>query len=289
MPKRGIDTPAKDDSNRKKPKKSPEENTDVAESKPKPSSPASAHTASKPPVSAPTPICSSKGAKAASVSAAIKPKHAPATSNLANSMGGSLLDIFRSGGSGEKASSVKKEKDSANNHARAVADDKKVEPKAKAPDGKADIKKETDSKETSTVHKRSMWGIGAVAALGALNIASVTYLVSEQSRFNTAQMRCRVENEKLASDLTRNQGIISVLRSGLDAAENQIKFIEQAQESKRKALQERRDKKASESPLTDEEKSKWELKKESLMKKRGELLDNFNIWLAKLDAVDGME
>jgi uncharacterized protein HemX len=140
-------------------------------------------------------------------------------------------------------------------------------------------------------NKRSFWGLGLVGALSILNVASVSYLLSEQSHHSTSQMRCRVEKEKLTEDLSRNQGIISVLKSGLGAAENQIKYIEQAQESKRKALKERQEQRKSGGALAEAEQYKWAEKKEFLRSKRDQLLDDFNIWLGKLDLdeVDRME
>jgi flagellar biosynthesis chaperone FliJ len=138
-------------------------------------------------------------------------------------------------------------------------------------------------------NKRSFWGLGLVGALSILNVASVSYLLSEQSHHSTSQMRCRVEKEKLTEDLSRNQGIISVLKSGLGAAENQIKYIEQAQESKRKALKERQEQRKSGGALAEAEQNKWAEKKEFLRSKRDQLLDDFNIWLGKLDEVDRME
>ena len=290
MPKRGIDTPAKDDPNRKKPRqKDPVENANIEESKSK-TDPSASVAAPKAPVAAPTPTGSSKIVKTATA-ATSKPKHAAATVGVSKSLGGSLLDVFRSGNSVEaKAPAAdmtdKKEKKGT---ATKSTTDKKSKPSIKEPEVKAEIKNEGGPKDTFDVHKRSMWGLGAVAALGVLNVASVSYLVSEQARFNALQMRCHVENEKLSNDLSRNQGLISVLKSGLEAAENQIKFIEQAQENKRKEREERREKKEFEGVLTSEERNKWSEKKKFLANKRDQLLDEFNSWLAKLNNKDGME
>lgn len=279
MPKRGIDTPAKDDPNRKKPRQeTPQDGAGAAAT----SSPKSAPTPIKSaPVSksAPSPAPAAKGKlKAASiaVSAANKMKNAPAATSRKG-----LLDIFRSA----PAETYKKEKQSE--AVKPVPGDKKstirtqVE-NAVSKDSVSNVKQETHN-------KRGLWGLGVVAALGMLNIASVSHLVSEQAHHNTAQMRCRVENEKLSEDLSRNQGIISVLKSGLDAAENQIKSIEQAQEKKKQALLERREKNRGGGILTEEENNNWAEKKTSLTDKRDQLLNDFNIWLAKLDNVDSME
>jgi hypothetical protein len=77
----------------------------------------------------------------------------------------------------------------------------------------------------------------------------------------------------------------------LDAAQNQIKFIEQAQESKRKALKELHEQKKGVGILSEDEQKKWHDRKTflRLREKRDQLLDDFNLWLAKLDEVDGME
>jgi flagellar biosynthesis chaperone FliJ len=294
MPKRGIDTPAKDDPNRKKPRPSSPEDSVGAEQSSE-STPSAANLNVSVDSKAPAVFatgCSKTSKAAPATSATVKPKHAPATSGIAKSRGGSLLDVFRSGKSHEKAPAVTDKNKKAQPTKPAATDKKEKSTAASAEksEAKAVIKKESDSKHIADLHnKRSVWGLGLVAALGVLNVASVSYLLSEQSRHSTAQLRCRVEKEKLTEDLSRNQGIISVLKSGLDAAENQIKFIEQAQESKRKALKARQEQRKSVGALTEEEKNQWAAKKESLRSKRDQLLDDFNIWLGKLDEVDGME
>jgi flagellar biosynthesis chaperone FliJ len=297
MAKRGIDTPAKDDPNRKKPRqKGPEgegsEDVNVAESskaKPAPLQTAvqstTAHAASKksPPVA---PVAQSLPAvAAAAVSVASNPKSTPASSGR---MG--LLDMLRSSVSVGGASKTAKVEDKKQMGVTTNSDAKaKDDASAKTPEVKTVVKKEPALKEIELQNKRSVWGLGLVAALGILNIASISHLVSEQSLHNVAQMKCRVENEKLSDDLSKNNGVISVLKSGLDAAQNQIKFIEQAQESKRKALKELREQRKGVGILSEDEQKKWHDRKTFLREKRDQLLDDFNLWLAKLDEVDGME
>eukprot|EP00956_Cyclotella_meneghiniana_P021698 scaffold39792_cov36-Cyclotella_meneghiniana.AAC.1 len=285
MPKRGIDTPAKDDPNRKKPRQETPQDGDVADAVATSVSKSAPIPVKSAPVSksAPSPAPTSKGklkAAAIAVSAANKMNNAPAATSRRG-----LLDIFR----GAPAEADKKEKESET--VKPIPVDKKSPKKTQVENeiGEDSGINVVSNVKGESLNKRGLWGLGVVAALGMLNIASVSYLVSEQAHHNTAQMQCRVENEKLSEDLSRNQGIISVLKSGLDAAENQIKSIEQAQEKKKQALLERREKNRGGGILTEEENNKWAERKRFLTDKRGQLLDDFNIWLAKLDNVDSME
>ena len=296
MPKRGIDTPAKDDPNRKKPRQdSPEErvvDTDLSKSK---SAPAPAPTQKASKLKQPQNAAATSGPKDG-----IKPKGAVAPVNVAvnvasekknkpaSSARSGLLDILGYGNLVAKKPETTTKDDNKSS-------EKKTEASAPSPIKSAVNTKSTNKEEDTKVvaeelhNNRNLWGLGLIAALGLMNVASVTHFVSEQSRQNIAQMRCDVENEKLNQDLSRNNRIISVLKSGLDAAENQIKSFEQAQQSKMKSLQERSEQNKKGSVLSEEEKKTWAEKKKSLLDKRDQLLDEFNIWLSKLDEIDAIE
>jgi DNA-binding MarR family transcriptional regulator len=78
---------------------------------------------------------------------------------------------------------------------------------------------------------------------------------------------------------------MSILQSGMDAAENRVKVIEQAQESRRKKREEERREKAV--GLSEEERNAWSETKGVLMQKREQLLEGFHHWLVELDGMDG--
>ena len=292
MSKRGIDTPAKDDPNRKKPRQeSPEEEGAGGAELPKSkSAPAAAQkNVSKSTQPQKTAVSGSNKGSTKSKSA-VAPASVLAqkkTKPAAPAGRPGLLEMIRSGSSAAKKPEV-------TNKNEKVSDKKTKEPVPSPTKSRVTTKPTSEEENTKEVavelhNNRSLWGLGIVAALGLMNVASVTHLVSEQSRHNIAQMRCHVENEKLNQDLSRNNGVISVLKSGLDAAENQLKSLEQAQHSKMKSLQERSEQHKKGGVLSEEEKKTWAEKKKSLVDKRNQLLDDFNIWLSKLDEVDAME
>ncbi|KAL3804359.1 hypothetical protein HJC23_011287 [Cyclotella cryptica] len=293
MPKRGIDTPAKDDPNRKKPC-TRQEDTDVdanpnaninenpngvesssSMSRPAPTLIQSVCTALSSAVAAPDVIASSKQA----AGAATRQKHAPSTSS------GTSRIWARALGAGNSAKKIPAAVDNKNSHS-ATPDKKPMDP-PKPPEVRKDIPiKCSDTETAEPPTQRSTWGTKLVALLGILNIASLTYIISEQSRHNTAQMRCLVEIEKLNEELARNRGVVSILQSGMDAAENRVKAIEQAQEKKRKEWEEERRTKTV--GLSEEERNAWLDRKRVLMEKREQLLEGFHHWLAELDGIDGV-
>ena len=95
---------------------------------------------------------------------------------------------------------------------------------------------EQNSIKSNDSKKDNVWSTLLVLLLCALVAASATYTLSLQSLHNVAQMRCQSEVEKLKEDLSKNRGVVTVLRSGMDATQRRIEFIEQAHEAKKRAL-----------------------------------------------------
>ncbi|KAL7480309.1 hypothetical protein ACHAW6_006007 [Cyclotella cf. meneghiniana] len=288
MPKRGIDTPAKDDPNRKKARTRPEDldananaNADESSSsrsKPAPTLIQSVFTALSSPVVAHDITSRSEAA----VDAATRPKHAAsATSGMARVWARAL-------GAGHSAKKIPSPVDNKNTNGQAATPAKKSLDTPESSEVRKDVTVESSGpKIAEPPTKRSTWGTSLIVILGILNIASMAYIIYEQSRHNTAHMRCLVEIEKLNDELTRNRGVMSILQSGMDAAENRVKFIEQEQESRRKTREEERREKTV--GLSEEERNASSARTKSLIEKREQLLAGFHHWLVELNGMDGTQ
>merc|ERR1739844_301015 len=66
------------------------------------------------------------------------------------------------------------------------------------------------------------------------------YIVSKQSIYNVAQVRCLVEVDNLNEELSKSRDVATLLRLGMDATQQRIEFIEKAHKAKEMKLGDRK-------------------------------------------------
>lgn len=152
---------------------------------------------------------------------------------------------------------------------------------------------EIDNKTNSSTKgdnniKRNLWGMALAAVLcvtNALSASCVVYFLSQQSLHRVSQMRCVLEVDKLKEELTRNKDVISVLRSGMDASQRRIDFIEQAQDAKKRGRQ-RQDRDSSgegEKGISEENRIEWSQQEDLIELENAKLLEDMKRRLAEFE------
>ncbi|KAL7464969.1 hypothetical protein ACHAXS_005300 [Conticribra weissflogii] len=116
----------------------------------------------------------------------------------------------------------------------------------------------------------------------AVNIASVAYILAQETRHNVSLMQCSLDVDNLKEELAKNRDLVAVLKSGMDEAQRRILFLEQANGSKVRAVEGRK-KESGDVATSQEEKSQWLEKIEQRQEDEKELMRKLRYAIGKFE------